>query len=66
MHFLQPPITSFYLVSSILSTPFSNILGLRSSLNVRDQVLFDHNCTIIRKWITILALASERIKFVHF
>jgi hypothetical protein len=44
--FLQPPITSVLFGPNILlSTLFSDILSLRSSLNVRDQVSHPYRTT---------------------
>jgi hypothetical protein len=45
-NFLQPPVTSYLLGTNILlSTLFSNIINLCSSLGVRDQASHPYNAT---------------------
>jgi hypothetical protein len=61
--FLQPPITSSLLGPNILlSTLFSNILSLRSSLNTRDQISHPRRTTgkIVGLYILIFNFLDSR------
>jgi hypothetical protein len=60
MQLLQPPATSSLLEPNILSTLFSNIPKLCSSLSTNDQVSLPHEKTGKIMALNILILSSYR------